>query len=166
MAHKFWFWLRQALLGLLCTAVILTGGAYLAQKCSQQILELPLVQRLIAPREEMDSLQRALTDKNTYTLLRKYLVALLDATIQFEELPSYQVQIPMALIQAVPAGTQVRGFQIQGKNIQMDCTSSDYPSQKLLRALEREEAIRTARLESISKGADGSWAFTVFVTAY
>ena len=165
MARKIWFWLRQALLGLLCAAAVFTGGAYLAQKCSQQILELPLVQRLLTPREEMDSLQRALTDKNTDTLLRKYLVALLDATIQFEELPSYQVQIPLALIQVVPNDTQVQGFDIQGKTIRMDCVSADYPSQKFLRALQGEDAIRTARLERISQREDGSWNFTVSVTA-
>ena len=98
-------------------------------------------------------------------LVRKYLVALLDATIQFEELPSYQVQIPLALIQVVPNDTQVQGFDIQGKTIRMDCVSADYPSQKFLRALQGEDAIRTARLERISQREDGSWNFTVSVTA-
>ena len=166
MKKRIKWWSVQITAGLLGTLLVFLSGCFLAQKLSDRVSAMPLVQKIRDPHGEVAFVREALTNQNSYTMMKKYLVALVDSTIRFEELPSYSPEIPLALLRAVPPKVEVTACTISGNVLEMDCISPIYPEDWLIWDLEGEDPLEQAFIRRIYQAEDGRWKFSLkIVTA-
>lgn len=119
-------WLLSTASAAVFAIIIYLFGQALAQTVPKDAITLPS-----QTKKTLSYYMDMLTSKNTYRIAQKYIIALTDSTVQFEELPSYRTDIPFAVIAELYDCIEIESITITGLDIQIEgkAISDFYPDE-------------------------------------
>ncbi len=94
-------------------------------------------------------------DKNSYSIAKRYFIALTDSTVEFNHLPSYRSDIPLSIITLLHSSVKINKIEITGTTIELYCTitsPSDFNKSRFEREFEKAEGIKSSAI--ITSGED------------